>query len=556
MKAGRKQKIFLMSYLKSSLLLFLIILLAAVLRFWQIDKVPPSLYWDEVSQGYNAYSILKTGKDEHQEFFPIARFKAFGDYKAPAYIYLDLPFIALFGKTTLAVRFPSALFGSLTVFLTYFLVYEIFYKNENKKKIGLLAAFLLAISPWHIQLSRAAYEANIATFFTIFAVYLFFVAKRTKSQLFILSSVSFVLGFYAFNAHRIFIPLMCILFGIIYFKDLLKFKKLIAISLVIGFILLLPFMVYLRTPESRLRFNEVNIFTDLDIIKQSNRMIAEDHNSIVSRLLHNRRVLYSLSYIKHYFDFFNPSYLFFSGDGNPRFSLRDNGELFLWELPLLLTGFYLLICQKTKPTFLIIGWFLLAPVAGALARETPHALRSETFIPTYQIISSLGIVYIMDLLRKINKKIRRFIMFIFVAIVFLSIYLFLHDYFVHYPISYSYEWQYGYKEAVLEVEKIKNDYDYVAFTESYGRPYIYVLFYGNISPSMYWREGTVLRDTFGFYDVSRIGKYLFRKQLIAPSDIDKKVLYVGKQEEIPSTYNIVKRINFLDGNPAFVIAEK
>lgn len=537
-------------------LLSLILFLAIILRFWQIDKVPPSLYWDEVSQGYNAYSILKSGRDEHREFFPLARLKAFGDYKAPAYTYLDVPFIALFGKTTIGVRFPSAFFGSLTVLLTYFLVRELFFKNLNKKKIALWAAFFLAISPWHIQLSRVAYEANIATFFTVLGIYLFFLAKRIRPKLLILSSVSFALSLYSFNAHRIFIPLLCILLGIIYFKDLLKVKKFIGMSLVVGFILLLPFISYLRTPESKLRFNEVNIFTDLEVIKQSNRMIAQDGNSIIARFFHNRRVLYSLSYVKHYFDFFNPSYLFFTGDGNPRFSLRDNGELFLWELPLLLTGFYLLISQKSKSTFLIMGWFLLAPVAGAMARETPHALRSETFIPTYQIISSLGIVYAISLLRKINKQLKHFLILVFIAIVFLSVYLFLHNYFVHYPISFSSEWQYGYREAVLEAEKLKDDYDYVVFTEGYGRPYIYVLFYGNITPSSYWQEGVILRDQFGFYDVSKVGKYLFRKQLIEPSDTGKKVLYVGKQGEIPPGHNIIKTINFLDGNPAFVFATR
>ena len=331
--------------MKKYLPLICIVFLAVFLRFWQLDKVPPSLYWDEVSQGYNAYSILKTGRDEHNEFLPIARFKAFGDYKAPIYIYLDVPFIGIFGKTTLGVRFPSALFGGLTVLLTYFLINELFYESENKKKFALWTAFFLAISPWHVQLSRAAYEANIATFFTILGIYLFFLAKRTKPKFFILSAIAFVLGFYSFNAQRIFIPLLCILLGIIYFKDLLKIKKFVGVSVVAGFILLLPFMIYLRTPESKLRFNEVNIFTDLNVIKESNKLIAQDHNSIIAKVLDNRRVLYSLSYVKHYFDFFNPSYLFFSGDVNPRFSLRDSGELFLWELPLLLIGFYLLVSQ-------------------------------------------------------------------------------------------------------------------------------------------------------------------------------------------------------------------
>lgn len=541
--------------MKKYLPLIFIILLGIFLRFWHIDKVPPSLYWDEVSQGYNAYSILKTGRDEHNEFLPIARFKAFGDYKAPVYIYLDVPFIGIFGKTTLGVRFPSALFGSLTVLLTYFLVYELFYKSDNKKKLALWSAFFLAISPWHIQLSRAAYEANIATFFTVLGIYLFFLAKRTKPIFFILSTITFVLGFYSFNAHRIFIPLFGILLGIIYFKDLLNVKKFIGITIITGFILLIPFIIYLRTPESKLRFNEVNIFTDLEIIKESNRLTAQDHNSIIAKVLDNRRVLYSLSYVKHYFDFFSPSYLFFSGDVNPRFSLRDNGELFLWELPLLLLGFYFLVSQKTKTSLLIIGWFFLSPIAGALARETPHALRSETFIPTYQIVSALGIVFVIDLLRRINKNIRRFLIFVFMIIVFLSMYIFLHDYLVHFPVNFSYDWQYGYREAILETEKIKDKYSYVVFTQGYGRPYIYEAFYSNITPSEYIKEAIVLKDQFGFYSVQKVGKYVFRSKLVDASDASRKVLYVGKPDEIPPAFKVIKKINFVNGDTAFVIAD-
>jgi 4-amino-4-deoxy-L-arabinose transferase-like glycosyltransferase len=537
------------------LILSTIFLAAVFLRFWQIDKVPPSLYWDEVSQGYNAYSILKTGRDEHGEFLPIARFKAFGDYKAPVYIYLDVPFVGIFGKTTLGVRFPSALFGSLTALLTYLLVNELFYKNENRKKLALWSAFFLAISPWHIQLSRAAYEANVATFFTVFGVYLFLLAKRTKPKFFILSAISFVLGFYAFNAHRVFIPLLCLLLGAIYFKDLLKVKKYIGISIVLGLILLAPFIAYLRTPESKLRFNEVNIFSDLDIIRQSNKLIAQSNNSIFAKVFDNRRVLYSLTYAKHYLDFFNPSYLFFSGDVNPRFSLRDTGELFLWELPLFLIGFYLLISQKTKTSLLIIGWFLLAPVAGALARETPHALRSETFIPTYEIVAALGMVWIINLLKSVNKYFGRTVIMIIILTIFSSVYVFLHNYFVHFPVNFSYDWQYGYKQAVSETEKLKNQYDYVVFSDTYGRPHIYVAFYSDIPPSDFWKESTVQIDPFGFFTVSRVGKYIFRNKPVQASDAGKKVLYVGKPDQIPSTFTILKKVNFLNGDPAFVIAK-
>ncbi|MBI2599051.1 glycosyltransferase family 39 protein [Candidatus Curtissbacteria bacterium] len=112
-------------------LLLAIILLAAILRFYKLGSTPPSLYWDEASLGYNAYSILKTGRDEHGKFLPTTNFAAFGDYKPPGYIYTTVPSIAIFGLTEFAIRFPSALFGTLTVLLTYLLAKKLFGESQN-----------------------------------------------------------------------------------------------------------------------------------------------------------------------------------------------------------------------------------------------------------------------------------------------------------------------------------------------------------------------------------------------------------------------------------------
>ncbi len=541
---------------KIRLILFGVLFLAGILRFWQLDKTPPSMYWDEVSQGYNSYSILTTGKDEHNEFLPLARFQAFGDYKAPVYIYVDVPFLTIFGKTTFGVRAPSAFFGTLTVLVAFLLAFELFYSHKKRNDIALFTAFLLAISPWHIQLSRAAYEANIATFFTVLAIYLFFLSKRKNFWLMPFSIISLVIGFYAFNAHRIFIPLIGMTLVILYWKDLIKKErlKIVAFSLLVGFILMLPMLSYLKSPESKLRFNEVNIFSDSSIVVKSNNWIAEENNSPLAKILHNRRVLFAESYLKHYFDFFNPQYLFFTGDINPRFSSQDSGELYLLELPLLLIGIYTLARWKKKESIFIAIWFVLAPVAAATARETPHALRSETFIPTYELLIALGTVTLLSLATHLKKYIRRTIYVLFICFVGITFFIFQHNYYNHFPKIYSYDWQYGYKEAVTYAESVKNNYDTIAFTDTYGRPYIYVLFYGNVSPQAYWKEGKVTRDVFGFYNVSGIGKYEFRNQLIQESDKRKKVLYVGDPKQIPSTLHIKKTINFLDGTPDFVIA--
>jgi 4-amino-4-deoxy-L-arabinose transferase-like glycosyltransferase len=96
-------------------------LVAAFLRLWYLGVNPPHLTPDEASLGYNAYSILKTGRDEYGEILPII-FKSFGDYKPGLYVYATVPFVALFGLTEFAVRLPSAIAGVAAVWLLYLII--------------------------------------------------------------------------------------------------------------------------------------------------------------------------------------------------------------------------------------------------------------------------------------------------------------------------------------------------------------------------------------------------------------------------------------------------
>ncbi|MFH2061503.1 MAG: phospholipid carrier-dependent glycosyltransferase, partial [Candidatus Beckwithbacteria bacterium] len=121
----------------------LIVFLAIFLRFVNLGSNPPSLYWEEAALGYDAYSILKTGKDFHGNPWPLVAFESFGDYKPSLYFYTTVPFIALFDLTPLAVRFPSALFGSLTVLLVFLFAKQFF----KKPTVPLLSALFLCLSP-------------------------------------------------------------------------------------------------------------------------------------------------------------------------------------------------------------------------------------------------------------------------------------------------------------------------------------------------------------------------------------------------------------------------
>src|SRR3989338_7032275 len=119
-------------------LIILILILASVLRLWNLSNYPMGLNADEAALGYNAYSLLITGRDEHSHAWPI-NLESFGDFKPAGYAYMLIPFIKVFGLTEFAVRLPSAIFGVLAVLFIYLLSRDLF-ADTNIKYI---ASFLL-----------------------------------------------------------------------------------------------------------------------------------------------------------------------------------------------------------------------------------------------------------------------------------------------------------------------------------------------------------------------------------------------------------------------------
>src|SRR5260221_12079057 len=147
------------------LILSIAILIAIITRGYKLGSAPAGLYLDEAGQGYSAYSILKTGKDEFGKSFPIV-FRSFTDFKTPVYVYLIVPLIPIFGLTKFAVRFPSFFFSILTIPVLYFLIMSFRVKSRNPLNlVALISCLLLAISPWHILFGRTNFECNVALFF-------------------------------------------------------------------------------------------------------------------------------------------------------------------------------------------------------------------------------------------------------------------------------------------------------------------------------------------------------------------------------------------------------
>ena len=135
--------------------------LGAFLRLYKIDKNPVSLFGDELDVGYQALSLLKTGRDYSGNFLPM-HLQSLAEWRTPLYIYASIPTVAIFGISPFGVRLPAAIFGILGILVTYFLAKEL----TKNKYISLISAFLLTILPWHILYSRTGFEVTMLyTFF-------------------------------------------------------------------------------------------------------------------------------------------------------------------------------------------------------------------------------------------------------------------------------------------------------------------------------------------------------------------------------------------------------
>ncbi|MDP2638378.1 MAG: glycosyltransferase family 39 protein [Candidatus Levybacteria bacterium] len=545
--------------LTTYIILILIILIGIFLRFYQLGSNPPSLTWDEVSLGYNAYSILKTGSDEYGNRFPLS-IRSFDDHKPPLYAYLAVPSIAIFGLNEFSVRLPSAIIGVLSVVAIYFLVKEFLQRWDKKHQelIALASALFLAISPWHLQFSRGAFEGNIGLFFLLVGI-LFFLKGLNRSNLFLLSSFSFVLSIYSYHSFRLLVPLILLFFGIIFWKKILKGKLYFIISILLLGLLVLPvYFSFIKTQDSSSRLSMVTIFSDPTVINSSIERLSLDknNNDYIGSLIHNRRIVYSLAMAKNYFDHFNPDFLFFHGDGGLQHHAVEMGMLYLWDLPFIVIGLYFLFRKFDRYILTLVILFLIAPLPASITTGTPHPIRAITLLAPFHIFSAIGFVFLTSKILGMRKIIYKVI---FLPAIILSLLLnfiyYMHQYYVHTPIEYGYFWQYGYKDALVYARENEAEFDKIVMTYEYDQPYIYYLFYNKIDPLWYQKNWDNNKNGLVDRFERSIGKYTF-KNINYSKDIDiPNTLLIGTPKEIPDNAKVIKTIKFPDGRVAFEIVK-
>lgn len=547
---------------KTFLYLLIILVIATILRFYNLDKVPPSLFGDEVDVGYQAYSLLKTGQDLYGNPFPTL-IHSLSEYRAPLFIYADIPFIGIFGLNEWGVRLPAAFWGILGVLGIFLLARKLF--NE---KIGFLAAGFLTISPWHIHYSRAGFEVTMLLTFLIFAAY-FFLKGLDKKYYLIISAIVFGLTPYIYSTAVVFMPLLLLIIIITYI-NVIKSRK---IDFLVAFcfltLILIPYGLQTFSGKAGERFNVISVFGDEDLrdkvqLAQQQEQLSFDFQ----RFFHNKGTEWGRQISMNYLRAFSPEFLFLNGDPNSRHSVHEMGQMYLFEIILLGLGILAVLGRlgdkvEKKNIWLVIGWLVISPVPAALTYDGGfHATRDFLMLPPLMILLAFGINYLMERIKNPKFKILGGIIIIIAAV---DIIFYLHRYFVHYPTEQWRAWHFGFKESMQYVKENENQYQSIFINNTYEPSLIRFLFWTKYDPDKFHKVFTVDQpNTFvlGFEGFQLENKFYFGKftgpfeQIVEPLS-----LYVTSARDDITNPEVLndKRINLIktvyspSGEPVFYI---
>lgn len=483
-------------------LIILVVLFGLLLRIVGLDSHPAGFTPDEASFGYDAYSILKTGKDQWGNTLPLV-FKSFGDDKLPVYTYLTVPSVAIFGLNEFAVRLPNALLGSAAILVVYFLALKLF----KEKKIALLASLLTAISPWHFMLSRGAFEANLTTFFLPLGILLFLKGKKY----YLLAFVVFLINIFTYHSARILTPL--VLVGLVYFyMEELKRDRTYKIWVGGVVVLLVIAIAGIFIGGSRVASSSI-----ADINFKDDRYFAQivGEPSLIAKLFYNEPIYVARQFVGNYLSYFSPQFLLTNGPAEGTYGMVPGvGVLYIVEAVFVVGAIWAFLTKKelrNKNTYLILLWILVSAIPAALTKGPGYAANRAAFImPALQIFVAIGAYYVWNIAKRL--KYSKIIIWGF-AVLWIGNFLYVGEkYLVGQRVNNAPDMVYGTKE-LFEYLDSKSSYNEVIISKKISEPQIYAAFWGKMDPVEYQKYSSNWKLVNGWVDQQefyKLGRYTFK----------------------------------------------
>lgn len=522
----------------------LILLVACFFRFYQLASIPPAGSLDEVSIGWNAYSVLLTGKGEYNRPFPLIM-QAYDDFRPAGYLYLVIPFVKMLGLTILAVRLPAAILSLVMVIASFFLAKILLKGYRYEKWISLSVMAFFAISPFHIYISRLGHEVNQGLAFAFFGILLFLWGILSeKKWLVVVAGISWAASFYTYQSEKVFVPLIILILLGLFSKKVWQRKKIVGFSLLLAVVLSLPILFASLQPGALLRMKGTSIFTDQHPFIETSLKLAQakkNHN-LFGEIIYNRRFVPVSIFVQNYIPHFNPVW-WIGNSGLERFKAPGFGLSYWWELPLFLIGIFFLwrLPISLSIKILPLVWILISFLPAGISTESPHAMRSYAILPIPQLLEGIGFVGLILWLGKIKqyKKIWQYAVVCFVLIVAaVSIKQFTYAYFVEFPLRESSQYQYALHKAVDYIAQHKGEYNHIVISnrDNAAQSYMFYLFDTKYNPALYQRNGGT--KSAGFQATHTIDNIDFRP-IPKNLTLEKNTLYIVNKERVPKSVHIV-----------------
>jgi 4-amino-4-deoxy-L-arabinose transferase-like glycosyltransferase len=467
-----------MNFIKKNkyiILLYLVLLLASFLRLYRLAEIPPGFIPDEADMGYSAYSILKTGLSQYGTFNPLAIQEFSGGSHPPVYTYILMPLIKMFGLSIFVDRLPSAIFGIGSVLILYLIVRNLFKKNS----VALLAAFLMSVNPWSIQISRQGLLESVSLFFVLAGILFFLQAKSLRYYIF--SAILFGISLFSYDAPKIFLPIFIPVLILFKKKELFLFKKSLFVFLIIFglfYSLILKGIIF----DGNIRdYSAVSAFNKTEVENIVNRERTLTNAPLwLSSIFHNKLTVIFDRFAYNYASILNINWLYLNGAGNFHQSVGTYGEFHIFNLPLLFIGLYLIFKKNSRVGLLLLAWFLMGIVPGGITSGN-NPLRSSLMLPIPIICSAYGLVWVYGYLNRFSLLLRKVLKIFMLIVLAFFIVSYLVIYFMDYPV-YASDWWRKQENLMLNfVEVNKNKYEQIFVDGRFENRYA---FFNTIEPRL------------------------------------------------------------------------
>ncbi|MBF0511810.1 MAG: glycosyltransferase family 39 protein [Candidatus Omnitrophica bacterium] len=348
-------------------IVFLVILILNVLRFWKLDTIPYGYHVDEVGSAVTIQCFVEKGCDAELRVWPLFGRMEYGQDKPPTYVYPGILWAKIFGTTVPSLRAFSVFILLIGILGLFFLAKKIF-----GLEAGLVVALAATCSPWGWVMNRVALESFGSNVFLIWGLYFFLRSNRWWDW--VLAALFFAGAMYSYPPARFAVP--CMLLTLSWFESKnrpIRFSLVLSLGFVF-IIALIPLVLGYKYDDLGLRFHDIGIFNKAYLSEIGKTGTPRE---LISIFVHN--------YLLH----LTPDFLFLTGDPSLIHSTGHLGILGWLDISALFIFFLFFILALLKPAwqenpvikhrrwliFLALNFFIGIIPAALTFQELPHALR-------------------------------------------------------------------------------------------------------------------------------------------------------------------------------------